>query len=138
MTNEYFRAAHEHQLSYHTLKSLARNALTYSFLTTSEKDLELTRFNQLSAQFEASIAQLPGERGGSFFWDARRYAREAAGPPSRIVRLRAASRQSASWKGRARAFTSRGGPGRPAIVTGFAKPAGPSSSASEIAVTEHV
>ena len=57
MTNEYFRAAHEHRLSYRTLKSLAHNALTYSFLTTSEKDLELTRFNQLSAQFEASIAQ---------------------------------------------------------------------------------
>jgi adenosine deaminase len=55
MTNEYFRAAHEHGLSYRTLKSLARNALTYSFLPESEKQRELDRFDRLSAAFEASI-----------------------------------------------------------------------------------
>ena len=57
MTNEYFRAAHEHRLSYRTLKSLARNALTHSFLAEPEKQQELARFRQSSADFEASITQ---------------------------------------------------------------------------------
>lgn len=56
MTNEYFRAAHEHGLSYRTLKSLARNALTRSFLPAAEKERELARFGRWSAGFEAAIA----------------------------------------------------------------------------------
>jgi adenosine deaminase len=56
LTNEYFRAAREHRLGYRTLKSLARNALIYSFLTEPEKRQELARFDLSSAEFEASIA----------------------------------------------------------------------------------
>ena len=56
LTNEYFRAAREHRLGYRTLKSLARNALLYSFLTEPEKQQELARFDRSSAEFEASIA----------------------------------------------------------------------------------
>lgn len=56
MTNEYFRGAREHGLSYRTLKSLARNALTYSFLADAEKRQEVDRFERSSREFEASIA----------------------------------------------------------------------------------
>jgi adenosine deaminase len=56
LTNEYFRGAREHRLGYRTLKSLARNALIYSFLTEPEKQQELARFDRSSAEFEASIA----------------------------------------------------------------------------------
>jgi adenosine deaminase len=57
LTNEYFRAAREHGLGYRTLKSIARNALIYSFLTEPEKQQEVVRFDRLSAEFEASIAR---------------------------------------------------------------------------------
>ena len=57
MTNEYFRGAREHGLSYRTLKSLARNALAYSFLAEAEKRQELARFERSSSEFEASIAK---------------------------------------------------------------------------------
>ena len=57
MTNEYFRGAHEHGLSYRTLKALARNALIYSFLSDADKQQELARFDRASAEFEASIAR---------------------------------------------------------------------------------
>ena len=44
-------------LSYRTLKSLARNALIYSFLPDAEKQQELARFDRLSVEFEASIVR---------------------------------------------------------------------------------
>ena len=37
LTNEYFRAARDYGLSYRTLKAIARNALTYSFLDERQK-----------------------------------------------------------------------------------------------------
>jgi adenosine deaminase len=52
----HIRGAREHRLGYRTLKSLARNALVYSFLTEQEKQQELRRFDRSSAEFEASIA----------------------------------------------------------------------------------
>jgi adenosine deaminase len=60
LTNEYFRAAREHGLGYRTLRSLARNALVYSFLTDQEKQQELIRFDRSSAEFETSIASQQG------------------------------------------------------------------------------
>ena len=60
LTNEYFRGAREHRLGYRTLKSLARNALVYSFLTEQEKQQELSRFDRSSAGFEASITSQQG------------------------------------------------------------------------------
>ena len=60
MTNEYFRAADEHGLSYRTLKSLAHNALTYSFLPEREKQQEFDRFDRSSSAFEASITAQMG------------------------------------------------------------------------------
>lgn len=75
MTNEYFGGAREHGLGYRTLKSLARNALIYSFLADAEKREELARFDRASAAFEASIAN---ERS----WPQRLWllAAEAAAP----------------------------------------------------------
>jgi adenosine deaminase len=75
MTNEYFRAAHEHALSYRTLKSLARNALTHSFLPEREKQQELDRFDRSSSAFEASITTQMGWLGR-----IRMLALEAAAP----------------------------------------------------------
>jgi adenosine deaminase len=57
LTNEYFRAAHEHGLGYRELKGLARNALTYSFLPQPEKERELARFDRSSAEFERAVAR---------------------------------------------------------------------------------
>jgi hypothetical protein len=57
LTNEYFRAAHEHGLGYRELKRLARNALTYSFLPQPEKERELARFDRSSAEFERATAK---------------------------------------------------------------------------------
>jgi adenosine deaminase len=60
LTNEYFRGAREHGLGYRTLKSLARNALVYSFLPEQAKQQELDRFDRSSAEFEAAIARAQG------------------------------------------------------------------------------
>jgi hypothetical protein len=57
MTDEYFRGAHEHRLGYRMLKSLARNALVYSFLPDAEKQREIVRFERSSTAFEASVAR---------------------------------------------------------------------------------
>ena len=46
MTNEYFRAVHDQGLDYRTLKAIARNALTYSFLDEAQKRSELERFDR--------------------------------------------------------------------------------------------
>jgi adenosine deaminase len=56
LTNEYFRAARDYDLSYRTLKSIARNALVYSFLSPADKDRALKRFDDDSAAFEHSVA----------------------------------------------------------------------------------
>jgi adenosine deaminase len=60
LTNEYFRGAREHGLGYRTLKSLARNALVYSFLPEQAKQQELDRFDRSSAEFEAATARAQG------------------------------------------------------------------------------
>jgi adenosine deaminase len=57
LTNEYFRAAHEHGLGYRELKELARNALTYSFLPQPEKARELAQFDRSSTEFERATAK---------------------------------------------------------------------------------
>ena len=55
LSNEYFRAAREYNLGYRSLKSIARNALIYSFLTPDEKQKELQRFDRSTAEFERSL-----------------------------------------------------------------------------------
>jgi adenosine deaminase len=55
LSNEYFRAARDYRLGYRALKAIARNALIYSFLPSSEKQRELQRFDRASAQFEQSV-----------------------------------------------------------------------------------
>ena len=57
MTNEYFRAVHDQGLGYSTLKAIARNALTYSFLDEVQKRSELERFDRSYAEFERSLAR---------------------------------------------------------------------------------
>lgn len=57
MTNEYFRAVHDQGLDYPTLKAIARNALTYSFLDEAQKRSELERFDRSYAEFERSLAR---------------------------------------------------------------------------------
>jgi hypothetical protein len=56
LTNEYFRAARDYGLSYRTLKTIARNALDYSFLGEQQKNEELKRFDLSVAEFERSEA----------------------------------------------------------------------------------
>jgi adenosine deaminase len=56
LTNEYFRAARDYGLTYRTLKAIARNALTYSFLDERQKRDELARFDRSYAEFERSVA----------------------------------------------------------------------------------
>jgi hypothetical protein len=56
LTNEYFRAVRDYALGYRELKSIARNALRYSFLDAEQKRDQLERFEQRSAEFERSVA----------------------------------------------------------------------------------
>jgi adenosine deaminase len=56
LTNEYLRAARDYGLSYRTLKGIARNALTYSFLEEGQRRDELARFDRSSVEFERSVA----------------------------------------------------------------------------------
>jgi adenosine deaminase len=55
LTNEYFRAARDYDLSYRMLKAIARNALLHSFLDEKQKRDELARFDRSSAEFERSV-----------------------------------------------------------------------------------
>jgi adenosine deaminase len=57
LTNEYFRATRDYGLSYRTIKAIARNALTYSFLDEQQKRDEVARFDQSFAEFERSLAR---------------------------------------------------------------------------------
>jgi hypothetical protein len=61
LTNEYVRAAREHGLGYRTLKAIARNGLTHSFLAEEDKRDLLARFDRVSGEFERSLA---GRRWG--------------------------------------------------------------------------
>src|SRR4029453_366149 len=56
LTNEYLRAARDYGLSYRTLKAIARNALTYSFLDEGQRRDELARFDRSSVEFDRSVA----------------------------------------------------------------------------------
>ncbi len=56
LTNEYLRAARDYGLSYRTLKAIARNALTYSFLEEGQRRDELARFDRSCVEFERSVA----------------------------------------------------------------------------------
>jgi adenosine deaminase len=56
LTNEYLRAARDYKLSYRTVKTIARNALNYSFLDEEKKRSELQRFDRSIAEFERSVA----------------------------------------------------------------------------------
>jgi adenosine deaminase len=56
LTNEYFRAARDYDLGYRTLKAIAHNALTYSFLDEAQKRKELDRLDRAAAEFESSVA----------------------------------------------------------------------------------
>ena len=75
LTNEYFRAAHEHDLGYRTLKAIARNALVHAFLAEPQKRAELERFDRACAEFEAWAA-------GRTSWPQRLWmlAKAAAAP----------------------------------------------------------
>lgn len=57
MTNEFFRAVDDQGLEYRTLKAIARNALTYSFLDDAQKRSELERFDRAYIEFERSLAR---------------------------------------------------------------------------------
>ena len=56
LTNEYFRAARDYALGYRLLKTIARNALTHSFLDERQKRMELARFDRAYGEFERSVA----------------------------------------------------------------------------------
>ncbi|QJP13576.1 adenosine deaminase [Starkeya sp. ORNL1] len=56
LSNEYYRAAHEHGLGYRKLKSLAHNAITHAFLGEDEKRRELEKLDRSFADFERSVA----------------------------------------------------------------------------------
>jgi adenosine deaminase len=56
LSNEYLRAARDYPLGYRTLKRIARNSLDYSFLSGPEKDAQIKKFEQASADFERAIA----------------------------------------------------------------------------------
>ena len=56
LTNEYFRAARDYALGYRDLKTMARNALTYSFLADADKRAALERFDRSAHEFERTVA----------------------------------------------------------------------------------
>ena len=56
LTNEYFRAARDYRLGYRTLKRMARDGLTYSFLPDKEKREALERFDKAATEFERAVA----------------------------------------------------------------------------------
>jgi adenosine deaminase len=56
LTHEYVRAARDYRLGYRDLKELARNSLTYSFLSDNDKQAALERFDKSIADFESAIA----------------------------------------------------------------------------------
>ncbi|TMJ03714.1 MAG: adenosine deaminase [Alphaproteobacteria bacterium] len=60
LSNEYLRAARDYPLGYRELKKIARNSLDHSFLDAAEKDAQLRKFEQASAEFERAVAS---ERG---------------------------------------------------------------------------
>jgi adenosine deaminase len=56
LSNEYLRAARDYPLGYRALKQIARNSLDYSFLSGPEKDAQIKKFEQTSAEFERAVA----------------------------------------------------------------------------------
>jgi adenosine deaminase len=56
LSNEYLRAARDYPLGYRALKRIARNSLEYSFLKGDEKDTQIRKFEQASADFERAFA----------------------------------------------------------------------------------
>lgn len=56
LSNEYLRAARDYPLGYRALKQIARNSLDYSFLSGPEKDAQISKFEQASADFERAVA----------------------------------------------------------------------------------
>jgi adenosine deaminase len=57
LTNEYVRATREHGLDYYALKTVAHNALQYSFLDEAEKEKELKSLDRSFTAFEAGTAE---------------------------------------------------------------------------------
>ncbi len=55
LTNEYVRAARDYRFGYRDLKAIARNSLTYSFLSAPEKQAALARFDRSSDEFERTV-----------------------------------------------------------------------------------
>jgi len=60
LSNEYLRAARDYPLGYRALKQIARNSLDYSFLSGPEKDAQIKKFEQASADFERAVASEHG------------------------------------------------------------------------------
>lgn len=60
LTNEYVRAARDYPFGYRELKKIARNSLDYAFIDALEKDAQLRKLEQVSAEFERAVAT---ERG---------------------------------------------------------------------------
>ena len=56
LSNEYSRAARDYPFGYRELKKIARNSIEYSFLSSAEKDAQLKKFEQASAEFERAVA----------------------------------------------------------------------------------
>jgi adenosine deaminase len=57
LTNEYLRATREHGLAYRTLKAIARNAVSHSFLADDDKRALLARHDRASDEFERGLAE---------------------------------------------------------------------------------
>ena len=53
MTHEYFRAVTDQHLDYRTLKSMARNSITYSFADDTTKTRLRSELERAFARFEA-------------------------------------------------------------------------------------
>jgi len=60
LSNEYFRAARDYPFGYRELKKIARNSLDHAFIDAAEKDAQLRKLEQASAEFERAVAS---ERG---------------------------------------------------------------------------
>jgi adenosine deaminase len=56
LTREYVRAVMEQQLDYQQLKTITRNAITYSFLPAAEKARLQQQLDEQLKQFEARYA----------------------------------------------------------------------------------
>src|SRR5205085_8399133 len=60
LSNEYVRAARDYPFGYRELKKIARNSVEHAFLDAAEKETQIKKLEQASAEFEHATAR---ERG---------------------------------------------------------------------------